>query len=79
MLDVELHRQDIQDLHNADAVAAFFAKLRYDTNARLTQKPANLGIVESLHSQIRHCERIAALKAGQPKSASGGLRCRVPL
>ena len=30
--DLELSREDIQLLSNSDALAAFFAKLGYDTN-----------------------------------------------
>lgn len=44
ILDIDLARQDIQDLHNANAVAAFFARLGYNTDVRTAQTAGNLGI-----------------------------------
>ena len=41
--DYELSREDIQDLSSRDALAAFFAKLGYDTNDRLVQDVAAMG------------------------------------
>ena len=41
--DYELSREDIQDLSSRDALAAFFAKLGYDTNDRLVQNVAAMG------------------------------------
>ncbi|RMF70352.1 MAG: hypothetical protein D6743_00405 [Calditrichaeota bacterium] len=58
MIDHDLKQHDIQSLSNADAVAAFFATLRY-TDERVPQIPAHLGIPESLHPQIKRCERLA--------------------
>ena len=52
MVDRDVRREDAQGLSNAEQVAAFFALLGYDTNARLAQTPANLGITaESLSRQ----------------------------
>lgn len=42
--DRELRLSDIQSLSNADEMPAFFARLGYDTDARISQTPANLGI-----------------------------------
>ena len=36
-LDIDVTRQDIQSLSNAEAVAAFFARLGYNTEARTPQ------------------------------------------
>lgn len=60
MLDRDIRREDIQVLSNRDNVAAFFATLGYQTDARLVQSPANIGVTaESLARQITHIERIA--------------------
>jgi len=59
LLDAELTPRHVQDLADADAVAALFQRLGYDTERRLTQSPANLGIAEALQPQIRRCKLIA--------------------
>src|SRR3989344_1327423 len=60
ILDVDLTERDIQALNTADAIAAFFAKLRYNTNARTSQTPANLGITaDSTVRAIKKIELIA--------------------
>ena len=60
MFDKELTRQQIQNLNNAEGVTAFFAYLGYDTNNRVPQTPANLGITaETIQRQIKRIERIA--------------------
>ncbi len=60
MLDKEINRQRIQELNNAEAIGAFFAYLGYDTNNRIQQAPANLGITsETIQRQIKRIERIA--------------------
>ena len=60
MLDKEISRQQIQSLNNAEAIVAFFAYLGYDTNSRIQQTPANLGITsEAIQRQIKRTERIA--------------------
>jgi hypothetical protein len=60
MFDQEVSRQQIQSLNDADAIVAFFAYLGYDTNSRLQQTPANLGITsETVQRQIKRIERIA--------------------
>ncbi len=63
--DYELSRGDIQDLSNRDALAAFFAKLGYNTNERLIQNTAAMGFgSESLKSAITHIERLASEDGG---------------
>ena len=42
--DIELTASDVQALNGADAIAAFFARLDYNTDARTLQTPANLGM-----------------------------------
>jgi hypothetical protein len=63
--DLELNRAHIQALSNRDALAAFFADLGYDTNARLVQHVNAMGITnETLRSNITHIERLASQEAG---------------
>ncbi len=45
--DVELTFKDIQALDGPEAVAKFFAKLGYNTAARIKQNPTNIGITAS--------------------------------
>ncbi len=55
-----MRAEDVQILSNADAIAAFFGRLRYNTNARTVQTPGNLGISnESTLRRIRRIELIA--------------------
>jgi Eco57I restriction-modification methylase/TaqI-like C-terminal specificity domain len=62
--DLELSRADIQLLSNSDALAAFFAKLGYNTNDRLAQNVAAMGFSsDSLKSAITHIERLASQDA----------------
>lgn len=59
-LDREVRREDVQMLSSRDQVAALFAALGYQTDARLTQSAANLGITADwLVRQITHLERLA--------------------
>lgn len=61
-LDKHIRREDVQLLSGRDQVAAFFAGLGYQTDTRLTQSPANLGLTnDSLVRQITHLERLAAV------------------
>ena len=63
--DYELTREDVQDLSSRDALAAFFAKLGYDTNERLVQNSAAMGFTgELLKSSITHIERLASQDGG---------------
>lgn len=58
--DRDLTVHDVQQLAGADAVAAFFASLGYNTDTRLPQSPAAMGITaESLQRKVRRIERIA--------------------
>jgi hypothetical protein len=60
LFDLDLGRQDIQSLSNAEAVAAFFAQLGYDTERRTVQTAGNLGITaDSTSRPIRKVELIA--------------------
>ena len=62
--DYELSREDIQLLSSRDALAAFFAKLGYDTNDRLIQTVAAMGFTgDNLKSAITHIERLASQDA----------------
>ena len=59
--DYELTREDIQLLSSRDTLAAFFAKLGYDTNDRLVQNVAAMGFTsDNLKSAITHIERLAS-------------------
>ena len=58
--DLDLTGRDIQALSAADALAAFFARLGYDTNARIVQTPGNLGIgTEGILRPIKRIELIS--------------------
>lgn len=59
-LDIEFSAHDVQALNSADAVAAFFARLGYNTDSRTEQTPANLGITaEGTVRLIKKIELIA--------------------
>jgi hypothetical protein len=63
--DRDLSVRDVQQLADADAVAALFATLGYDASQRLPQSPAAMGITaESLRRKIRRIERIADQEQG---------------
>ncbi|HLL78752.1 MAG TPA: hypothetical protein VKT25_04590, partial [Ktedonobacteraceae bacterium] len=63
--DFELTRGDVQGLASRDALAAFFARLGYDTNERLSQSVAAMGFTsDALKSSITHIERLASQDAG---------------
>lgn len=58
--DLDLVPHDIQALSSLDAIAAFFARLDYDTDTRTQQTPANLGITaEGTVRPVRKVELIA--------------------
>lgn len=60
IIDIELGPHDIQALNGADAVAAFFARLGYNTDARTLQTANNLGITaEGTSRPIKKIELIA--------------------
>ncbi len=60
MDDQDLRAADIQALSSRDALVAFFAKLHWRTDARLTQTSLAMGITaESLQRQVKHIERVA--------------------
>jgi hypothetical protein len=63
ILDIDLSRQDIRGLSSADAIAAFFAWLGYNTDARTAQTAGNLGITtDSIARSIKKIELIADQK-----------------
>src|SRR2546425_11976240 len=57
--DIELTRQDIQDLYSLDAIAAFFTKLGYNTASRTPQTAANLAIADAVAREINKIELLA--------------------
>jgi len=63
--DKDLSASDIQVLSSRDGVVSFFASLGYNTDTRLPQTPAAMGITaESLQRQIKHIERVAVQDDG---------------
>jgi hypothetical protein len=60
ILDIELAASDVQTLNGTDAIAAFFARLGYNTDTRTLQTPANLGMTaDSIIRPIKRIELIA--------------------
>ncbi|MGB8344461.1 MAG: hypothetical protein WCD86_06235, partial [Ktedonobacteraceae bacterium] len=63
--DEDLRREDVQLLASRDALAAFFARLGYDTNQRITQSVAAMNMTgDALAANITHIERIASQDGG---------------
>ena len=59
--DYELSYNDVQALSSRDALAAFFARLGYNTNDRLIQNIAAMNITsDPLRAAITHIERLAS-------------------
>jgi hypothetical protein len=56
VLDIELAASDVQALNGVDAIAAFFARLGYNTDARTLQTPSNLGMTAD--GTVRPIKRI---------------------
>ena len=77
VLDISLTYHDIQALNSAAAIAPFFARLGYNTNARTPQTPGNLGITaESTVSPIKRIDLLckACTQAGSmPKPVAEAL------
>lgn len=69
-LDCDISFSDVQQLANADAVVAFFARLGYNTDVRTEQPPENLGI--TANGTRRPIKKIdsAILELAEPKSVS---------
>lgn len=57
--DIDLQKRDLLDLTNSDAVAACFARLRYDTSTRTVQTAGALGLTEAVARPIRRIEMLA--------------------
>ncbi len=63
--DLELSSRDVLGLSSRDALAAFFARLGYDTNLRVVQNPAAMGLSnDNLKLAITHIERLASQDGG---------------
>jgi hypothetical protein len=63
--DVDLQIPDIQALESREQVAALFAMLGYNTEARLTQTTEAMGLTgENLKHEVEHIERIADQENG---------------
>jgi hypothetical protein len=63
--DYELQAAEVQQLAGRDALAAFFARLGYDTNNRIVQTADALGLnSDSLKPVVTHIERLASQDAG---------------
>ena len=61
MNDRPLSHEEVQRLTSREAIVAFFAALGYDTEKRIEQTPANLGITaESTTRDIRRIELVAS-------------------
>ena len=59
--DINLKTEDIQSLSSREALAAFFGALGYNTETRIKQTAANLGIAaENVAREIKHIEQLAA-------------------
>lgn len=58
--DYRVNVKDIQSLSNREDLCNFFSRIGYNTEARIVQAPANLGITaDSIARQIKRIERIA--------------------
>lgn len=58
--DINLKSEDVQSLSSREALAAFFGALGYNTENRIKQTAANLGITaESVAREITHVEQLA--------------------
>ena len=63
--DFDLQLADIQALESREQVAALFAMLGYNTEARLTQTAEAMGLTgEALKHEVKHIERIADQENG---------------
>lgn len=57
--DINLKQSEVASLSNADAIAALFSQLGYNTNARTVQTASNLGLSEAVARPIKRIELIA--------------------
>jgi hypothetical protein len=62
--DFDLQSAHLQSLSNRDAIAALFAQLGYNTEARLTQTTAAMGFPAALAHEVTRIERIADQEQG---------------
>ena len=66
IIDIELGPHDIQALNGADAVAALFARLGYNTDVRTLQTANNLGI--TAEGTTRPIKKIELIGEGNIKT-----------
>src|SRR5258708_5684710 len=58
--DYDLTLEEVQELSSRDALAAFFARLGYDSNVSMVKNVAAMGITnDNLKATITHIERLA--------------------
>jgi len=62
--DLELTREQIQSLSSAEALAAFFAYLRYPGETRFPMTAEALGLSSDLAQSVRRIERLTSVEAG---------------
>ncbi len=58
--DIDLSTKDLQGLGNADAIAALFTRLGYNTNERVKQTAEALRIAGELKDRVQKIERISS-------------------
>ena len=58
--DTDLSAANIQVLSSRDGVVSFFASLGYDTDTRLPQTPAAMGITDERQILLRECRSEAS-------------------
>jgi hypothetical protein len=62
--DLDLTREQIQDLSSAEALAVFFARLGYPAEARLPMTAEALGLSGDLTRAMRQIERLTSVEEG---------------
>ncbi len=62
--DLDLTREQIQSLSSAEALAAFFAHLRYPADTHLPMTTEALGLSGDLARSVRRVERLASVEDG---------------
>lgn len=79
--DLDLTRRDVVELASSDAIAAFFAKLGYDTAGRTTLSPEAIGLSDETANAIKLIETLSEdpeqflrVVFAQPKSLTAKLR-----
>lgn len=62
--DLDLTRQQVQSLSSTEAIAAFFAYLRYPDEARLPMTAEALALSGDLARAVHHVERLSSVDLG---------------